>query len=49
MKLTIKRSCKKRYKKPKIIMKMTQKSIIVAVSCQKIFGENEICNTQPGG
>ncbi|MGC8927762.1 MAG: hypothetical protein ACP5QK_07535 [Myxococcota bacterium] len=49
MKLVFRRNSKKRYKKPKIIMKMNKKSIIVAVSCQKIFGENEICNTQPGG
>lgn len=41
------RKMKRKYKKPKIVMKIKDKPTVVAVSCQKIIGENELCNSEP--
>jgi hypothetical protein len=44
---TDKRKVKKRYKKPRIIFIQREKPSVVAVSCQKVFGENEFCDGSP--
>ncbi len=35
---------KKKYVKPRIKFKSEKRQIVVAVSCQKVFGESEYCN-----
>ncbi len=37
---------KKKYLKPKIKYKSDKRPIVVAVSCQKIFGESDVCGTE---
>lgn len=38
---------KKKYVKPRIKFKSEKRQIVVAVSCQKVFGESEYCNGEP--
>jgi|GEM_PF-5684506 len=38
---------KKKYVKPRIKFKSEKRQIVVAVSCQKVFGENDSCIGAP--
>ncbi|MCX7944533.1 MAG: hypothetical protein N2746_08505 [Deltaproteobacteria bacterium] len=49
MKIIRKRNTKRRYIRPTIKFRSSKRQMIVAVSCQKIWGESEYCNIQPGG